>query len=72
VERGKVDPGLGRVTEFVRACGFDLDVELRAASDGDAAALTRNLALSPEQRWDKAVAAANFVLAGRAALTRTQ
>lgn len=67
LEGGGTSPSLERVRRLVAAAGFDLQVGLAEPSDDDWAAVARNLTLSPEQRWDKAVATARFVEAGRGA-----
>jgi transcriptional regulator with XRE-family HTH domain len=67
LETGRRLPTLERVRALVRACGFELTLGLRAQDD-DWAAVSRNRALSIEDRWDKTVAAARFVRAARSAL----
>ena len=70
-ERGEVKPPLETVAELVRACGLELSFSLGAGDDGhDLSLIRQTLALNPEERFDRAVAAARFVLAGRQALTR--
>ena len=67
LERGGTAPSLERVRALVDAAGLELRLGVADRDDGDWAAVTRNLALTPEQRWDNAVAAARFVIEGRAA-----
>jgi transcriptional regulator with XRE-family HTH domain len=69
LETGATDASLARIDLLVRACGFDLLVELdRGRIDPDEwQRARRNLALTPDQRVRNIVAAATFVLAGRKA-----
>ena len=66
LEAGRRVPTLERVRALAAACGLDVTVGLRAKDDDDWAAVSRNLALTVEERWDKTVAAARFVRAARA------
>jgi len=68
LERGATAPSLERVRALVEASGLKLRVGISPVEDEDWAAVARNLALTPEQRWDKAVASAQFVQVGRAAV----
>ncbi|HEX6393093.1 MAG TPA: helix-turn-helix domain-containing protein [Acidimicrobiales bacterium] len=72
LEAGKTEPSLERVREIVEAAGLTLRFELVNAdvNSADWAAIARNLTLGPEERWDKAVASARFVQAGRRAPSR--
>lgn len=72
LEAGATEPSLERVREIVESAGLTLWFELVSAdcNSSDWAAIARNLTLSPEQRWDKAVASARFVREGRRALSR--
>jgi len=67
LESGRRLPTLERVRALAGACGFELALGLRNQDD-DWAAVSRNLALSVEARWDKTVAAARFVRTARTAL----
>ena len=64
LESGRRLPTLERVRALASACGLDLTLGLRA-QDADWAAVSRNLTLSVEGRWDKTVAAARFVRTAR-------
>lgn len=70
LERGVTSPSLERVSRIVEAAGLELRVGISEAETQDWAAVARNLTLSAEQRWDKAVASARFVSAGRNALAQ--
>jgi transcriptional regulator with XRE-family HTH domain len=49
-EQGVVAPSLDTLLELVRACGFDLPLELVSYDDDRVARLQKNLILSPERR----------------------
>jgi transcriptional regulator with XRE-family HTH domain len=49
-EQAVVAPSLDTLLELVRACGFDLPLELVRYDDDRAARLQKNLLLSPERR----------------------
>ncbi len=49
-EQAVVAPSLDTLLELVRACGFDLPLELVPYDDDRAARLQKNLLLSPERR----------------------
>ena len=49
-EQGVVAPSLDTLLELVRACGFDLPLELVSYDDERVARLQKNLLLSPERR----------------------
>jgi transcriptional regulator with XRE-family HTH domain len=70
LERGVTSPSLERVRQLVDAAGLELRVGISSAEAQDWTAVARNLTLTAEQRWDKAVASAQFVEAGRAAMAR--
>lgn len=64
IETGASDPSLARVDLLVSACGQRLRIDLEKAAD-----VPRAEPDAPYQaRWDAAVRAANFVLAGRSAV----
>lgn len=67
LETGATDASLARIDLLVRACGFDLVIELDAGRvDPDEwSRAQRNLARSPDERVRDVVAAARFVVAGR-------
>ena len=70
-ERDSGSVTLATLTRVLGACGFGLDarlVPLDEGADHDWSLVRVNLGLSPEQRLAKAAAAANLVLAGRAAM----
>ncbi len=68
LERGRTVPTLERITQLVRACGFELEVRLVPQDDQEWTIAQTNKRLSPGERVDKLVAAARFVAAGRAAM----
>ena len=72
LERGATSPSLERVSQLVQAAGLELRVGISPAAAQDWAAVARNLTLTAEQRWDKAVASAKFVEAGRNAMARSR
>ena len=49
-EQAVVAPSLDTLLELVRACGFDLPLELVTYDDDRVARLQKNLLLSPERR----------------------
>jgi hypothetical protein len=49
-EQGVVAPSLDTLLELVRACGFDLPLELVPYDDDRVARLQKNVLLSPERR----------------------
>src|SRR5437588_6724153 len=72
LERGKTTPTLQRITELVRACGFDLTIGMANTDDDhDWSLLQQNLQLSPTERVERAKMALKFMMelreAGRAA-----
>ena len=69
LEAGATAPALERITELVRACGFDLQVELVPLDDSALATARRNRALTPEDRLRKARDVSSFIHAGRHALS---
>jgi transcriptional regulator with XRE-family HTH domain len=53
-EQGSVAPSLETLLELVRACGFDLPLELVPyAASGDEERLRKNAFLSPERRLQR-------------------
>ena len=49
-EQGAVAPSLESLLELIRACGFDLPLELVPREHGRSERLERNTLLSPERR----------------------
>ena len=56
-EQGVVAPSLDTLLELVRACGFDLPLELVSRDDDRVARLQKNLVSSPERRVRRLMAA---------------
>jgi transcriptional regulator with XRE-family HTH domain len=52
-EQGAVAPSLESLLELVRACGFDLPLELVVYDRRDAERLEKNALLSPERRLQR-------------------
>src|SRR5256885_8765405 len=62
LERGTTTPTLERISQLVRACGFDLTVGMAPTDeDHDWHMVQQNLRLSPTQRAEQAVKAARFM-----------
>lgn len=75
LESGATTPTLHRISDLVRACGFELTVGLgRHDDDHDWSLVQQNLQLTPTQRLEKVRRAARFARdlqeAGRAARAR--
>ena len=49
-EQGAVAPSVETLVELVRACGFDLPLELVARDESNLERLRKNVLLSPERR----------------------
>ncbi len=49
-EQGAVAPSLETLVELVRACGFELPLELIPRDDANVERLRKNVLLSPERR----------------------
>ena len=64
LESGTTIPSFDRVAEMVELMGLSLDTAL-LERDWDDAAATRNLRLSPQDRWDNAVRSVRFIQRGR-------
>ncbi len=71
-ETGRSRPPLETLMRLVRACGFELQVELESADPGEVSLIERNLLLSPTERLEQLVRAVRFIRAGRAALARSR
>lgn len=68
-ERGATSPTLASARRVMDACSLDLSIRGEPQVDPDEWTLIeRNRTLTPEQRFDHAVAAARFVIAGRQAM----
>jgi transcriptional regulator with XRE-family HTH domain len=72
LESGATAPSLERVTDLVRACGFDLEVELVPRDDAAVAAARRNRHLTLEERLQKATDVAAFIDTGRRAVAASR
>ena len=68
LETGRSAPSLERITELVRACGFDLEVQLIPVDDSDWSIAHSNLRLGVDARLRQHAAAVRFARAGRRAL----
>lgn len=68
IESGRTAPSMERITDLIRACGLDLEVRLVPYDDHGWSMVARNLQLTPAQRLDQLVRAANFIGAGREAM----
>ncbi|HXG77242.1 MAG TPA: helix-turn-helix transcriptional regulator [Gaiellaceae bacterium] len=62
-ERGAVAPSIETLVDLVRACGFDLPLELLPYDRPDEEQLERNALLSPERRLQRFLQASSY--AGR-------
>ncbi|MDQ3381587.1 MAG: helix-turn-helix domain-containing protein [Actinomycetota bacterium] len=58
-EQGTVSPSVETLVELVRACGFDLPLELVAADTSPGERLRKNALLSPERRVQRFLQARN-------------
>ncbi|CAN5178914.1 hypothetical protein BH18ACT14_BH18ACT14_10940 [soil metagenome] len=56
-EQGAVAPSIETLVSLVRACGFDLSLELVSFERGREERLEKNLMLSPERRMQRYVSA---------------
>lgn len=56
-EQGAVAPSIETLVSLVRACGFDLSLELVSFERGREERLDKNLMLSPERRMQRYVSA---------------
>lgn len=58
-ERGAVQPSFETLRELVRACGFELTVEIapREIDEGEESILRRKLLLSPQERLQEVLRA---------------
>jgi transcriptional regulator with XRE-family HTH domain len=68
IETGAVAPSLKRLTELVRACGFDIDVRLVPRDDHDLSMALRNQVLEPGERVSRMLDVRRFGGAARVAM----
>ena len=53
VESGAVSPSVDRLSDLIRACGFDLELRLTPHDTAERALARSNMALSPDERIRK-------------------
>jgi transcriptional regulator with XRE-family HTH domain len=68
IERGGTEPSFERVSEALRACGFDLVPKVMPVDDADWSVASTNLTVDPETRVRRHQAAVRFAEAGRGAV----
>jgi transcriptional regulator with XRE-family HTH domain len=68
IETGAVAPSLKRLTELVRACGFDIDVRLVPLDDHDVSMALGKRASTPNERVTRMLAARGFGDSAREAM----
>jgi len=61
IETGRAAPSLERLSELVRACGFDLQVRIVPYDTHEWTLAQRNLTLTPAERLEKILATARVV-----------
>jgi hypothetical protein len=64
IESGLIQPTFGRLLELVRGCGLDLDVRVVPLDEDAWTVARRGLELTPDERLDRAVAAADLMREG--------
>ena len=64
IESGDIHPTFARLLELVRACGLDLDVRVVALDEDAWTVAERGLALTPDERLDRALAAVDMLREG--------
>lgn len=64
IESGVIQPSFERLLELVRACGLDLDVRVVPLDEDAWTVARRGLALTPDERLDRAVAAVDLMREG--------
>ncbi len=69
IESGAQTPSTEMVERLVRACGFEIRVELGEPDPGTLSLFERTLGRTPTERLTDATRAARFVLKGREALS---
>lgn len=67
-ESGEVEPSPSTLRRLLRACGFDLRVELVPLDPAELDLLKRNLRMTHRERLDQLMDAVAFIEAGRHAL----
>ena len=65
IESGLIQPTFERLLELVRACGLDLDVRVVPLDEDAWTVARRGLALTPDERLDRAVAAVDLMHEGQ-------
>ncbi|HEV8089172.1 MAG TPA: helix-turn-helix transcriptional regulator [Actinomycetota bacterium] len=65
IESGLIQPTFERLLELVRACGLDLDVRVVPLDEDAWTVARRGLALTPDERLDRAVAAVDLMREGQ-------
>jgi transcriptional regulator with XRE-family HTH domain len=65
IESGVIQPTFERLLELVRACGLDLDVRVVPLDEDAWTIAHRGLALTPDERLDRAVAAVELMREGQ-------
>jgi len=65
IESGLIQPTFERLLVLVRACGLDLDVRVVPLDEDAWTVASRGLALTPDERLDRAVAAVDLMREGR-------
>ncbi len=61
IESGDIQPTFARLLQLVRACGLDLDVRVVPLDEDAWTIAQRGLALTPDERLDRAVAAVDLM-----------
>ena len=64
-ERDEVEPSFETLRKLIRACGLDLRVNLAKRDDSQDAAIEASLDLSPEERFTRLEAWAEFLAEAR-------
>jgi len=65
IESRLIQPTFERLLELVRACGLDLDVRVVPLDEDAWTVARRGLALTPDERLDRAVAAVDLMREGQ-------
>jgi transcriptional regulator with XRE-family HTH domain len=65
IENGLIQPTFERLLELVRACGLDLDIRVVPLDEDAWTVAERGLALTPDERLDRAVGAVELMREGR-------
>ena len=65
IERGDVDPSLGRLLQLVRACGLDLDFHVVPLDEDAWTLVERGAVATPDERLDRMLAGIELLEAGR-------